>query len=239
MRIHLLVFFIIISHLFNANEHISACTCVPRNPPEIEYAISDAVFSGTVVEIKIDTVGYPLYYLFQVTFSIIQSYKGINSPSIVITTPVSDLVCGYSFILDTTYPVYSYFSSGSLWTNICTRTKKLSEAAEDLQYLNTLGVNEKESVSGYFPNTFRLYQNYPNPFNSVTVIEYSLPKSGFVLIKIYSVTGEEIQTLISAFKVPGKYSVNFAANNLPSGIYFYKFKVDQEFGDTKKMLYVR
>jgi hypothetical protein len=238
MRIHLLVFFIIISHLFNANEHISACTCVPRNPPEIEYAISDAVFSGTVVEIKIDTVGYPLYYLFQVTFSIIQSYKGINSPSIVITTPVSDLVCGYSFILDTTYLVYSYFSSGSLWTNICTRTKKLSEAAEDLQYLNTLGVNEKESVSGYFPNTFRLYQNYPNPFNPTTTIEFSIPKSEFVTLKVYNILGEEVAMLVSERLSAGKYKYDWDAGDLTSGVYLYRIQAG-DYVESKKMVLLR
>lgn len=85
---------------------------------------------------------------------------------------------------------------------------------------------------------FVLHQNYPNPFNPKTSINYSIPKSCFVSIKIYDVTGREIASLVNEEKLSGNYKVSFNAANLSSGIYFYQMKVPK-FTQTKKMLFVK
>ena len=89
------------------------------------------------------------------------------------------------------------------------------------------------------PNQFLLKQNYPNPFNPSTKISYSLPQSGFVLLIIYDILGNEIQTLENKFQNAGTYSVNFDASALSSGIYFYKLQVVGYFIETKKMMLLR
>ncbi len=71
---------------------------------------------------------------------------------------------------------------------------------------------------------YSLKQNYPNPFNSATTIKYSIPKSGFVTIKIFNSTGEEIKKLVNKYKSTGSYTINFDASGLPSGIYFYRIE---------------
>jgi hypothetical protein len=88
-------------------------------------------------------------------------------------------------------------------------------------------------------NEFHLYQNYPNPFNPSTKITYSIAKSDFISLKIYSTLGQEIQTLVNEFQGAGNYSVNFDAQNLSSGIYFYKLKVGSDYIQTKKMVLMR
>ncbi|MCL6099667.1 MAG: T9SS type A sorting domain-containing protein [Bacteroidetes bacterium] len=88
------------------------------------------------------------------------------------------------------------------------------------------------------PTEFGLEQNYPNPFNPSTTINYSLPRSGFVSMKIYDVLGKEIKTLISETKIAGNYSIKFDGVNLPSGIYFYQMKTS-EYMRTKKMILLK
>ena len=66
---------------------------------------------------------------------------------------------------------------------------------------------------------FLLEQNYPNPFNPSTKIFYSIKFSGYVELKVYDIVGNEVAVLVSDNKSPGKYSVEFNAGSLPSGIF--------------------
>jgi predicted phosphodiesterase len=85
---------------------------------------------------------------------------------------------------------------------------------------------------------FRLDQNYPNPFNPSTMIKYELPTSGHVKLKIYDVLGREVATLVNAVKQPGTYTVQWNANGVASGLYFYRLQTGR-FSTVQKMLLVR
>ena len=85
---------------------------------------------------------------------------------------------------------------------------------------------------------FNLEQNYPNPFNPSTKIDFAIPQSSFVNLKIYNVLGEEVATLVNETKVAGNYEVNFNASNLPSGIYFYKLRAGS-LTESKKMILLK
>jgi hypothetical protein len=84
------------------------------------------------------------------------------------------------------------------------------------------------------PNSFLLEQNYPNPFNPATVINYQLPLTNHVSLKLYDVVGREIATIVNEVKNAGRYSVTFDASQLSSGLYFYKLTAGT-FSETKKM----
>lgn len=71
---------------------------------------------------------------------------------------------------------------------------------------------------------FSLSQNFPNPFNPTTVIQYQIPKSSFVTMKIFDVLGREKATLISEHQNAGNYSITFNSGALPSGVYFYRLQ---------------
>jgi hypothetical protein len=88
------------------------------------------------------------------------------------------------------------------------------------------------------PTAYKLSQNYPNPFNPVTKINYALPKSGFVTLKVYDMLGREVVSLVNENKVSGNYSVDFNASSLTSGVYFYRLEVNG-FVDTKKMMLIK
>jgi hypothetical protein len=86
--------------------------------------------------------------------------------------------------------------------------------------------------------SYALSQNYPNPFNPSTTISYKIPKSGFVSLFVYDALGREVQTLVNEEKTQGKYSVEFKASNLPSGVYFYTLRAG-EFISIRKMIVVK
>ncbi|MCB0748305.1 MAG: T9SS type A sorting domain-containing protein, partial [Ignavibacteriae bacterium] len=88
------------------------------------------------------------------------------------------------------------------------------------------------------PAIYALNQNYPNPFNPSTTIEFSIPKTSFVSLKVYDILGREVSNLISELKNAGNYNINFNADNFSSGLYFYQLKVDN-FIETKKMMFLK
>ena len=87
-------------------------------------------------------------------------------------------------------------------------------------------------------NDFRLNQNYPNPFNPETNISFQLPKSSYVTLKVYNTLGKEVATVIENELASGQHSINFNANNLSSGTYFYQLKT-KDFIETRKMIYLK
>lgn len=99
----------------------------------------------------------------------------------------------------------------------------------------TMGVVQND---GRKPSTFQLYQNYPNPFNPSTVIRYSLPANGNVVLKVYNVLGNEVATLVNEKKEGGTHAVEFDGSTLPSGIYTYRIQ-SGEFTATKKLLLLK
>ena len=88
------------------------------------------------------------------------------------------------------------------------------------------------------PEKFELSQNYPNPFNPSTKINFSLPKQGFVTLKIYDVVGKEVAKLVNEVKPAGYYSVYFNASTLSSGVYFYRIETTG-FVETKRMMLIK
>jgi len=96
------------------------------------------------------------------------------------------------------------------------------------------------------PTGFSLSQNYPNPFNPITKIKYTISQSSNVLIKVFDILGNEIETLINEKQPVGTYEVNWYAASMPSGVYFYQLRaVDpsissgQGFVETKKMVLLK
>ena len=87
-------------------------------------------------------------------------------------------------------------------------------------------------------NEYELFQNYPNPFNPNTKINFALPKQGLVTLKIYDITGREINTLVNEVKQAGYYTVDFNASHLSSGVYFYKIQ-SGDYSSVKRMVLIK
>ncbi len=88
------------------------------------------------------------------------------------------------------------------------------------------------------PVNIFLHQNYPNPFNPSTTIEFSIPKTEFVTVKIYNLLGQEVETLVAKKLNAGSYKYDWDAGKLASGIYMYRLEAG-DFGETKKMVLIK
>ncbi len=88
------------------------------------------------------------------------------------------------------------------------------------------------------PENYKLAQNYPNPFNPGTTIEFGIPKKSNVSLKIFNIRGQEVAALADGEFSAGSYSVNWNAENLASGIYFYRLNAGS-FSQTKKLTLIK
>jgi hypothetical protein len=105
------------------------------------------------------------------------------------------------------------------------------------QGISTTGIDDEKF--GNLPVEFQLKQNYPNPFNPTTTIEYSIPNSGIVTLKVYDVLGQEVATLVDGFKNANQtHRVEFNGLKLSSGVYYYTLSTDNV-TKTKKMLLLK
>ncbi|HLT23494.1 MAG TPA: agmatine deiminase family protein [Ignavibacteria bacterium] len=101
-------------------------------------------------------------------------------------------------------------------------------------------VDNSTSITGNTGNvvSYELAQNYPNPFNPVTEIRFAIPGSEHVSLKVYDLSGKLIRTLVDDFRSAGSYRINFNADGLSSGVYFYKL-TSGSFTQVKKMMLLK
>jgi len=100
-------------------------------------------------------------------------------------------------------------------------------------YADATKVSDSKIISEY-----SLFQNYPNPFNPTTTINFTIPKTSFVTLKVYDLLGKEIATLVNEEKHAGSYNIEFNGKDLPSGIYLYRIYAG-EYIQTKKMILMK
>ena len=85
---------------------------------------------------------------------------------------------------------------------------------------------------------FQLDQNFPNPFNPITAIVFHLAKESYVSLKMFSMLGQEIETLAEGSMRSGQHTVQWNASSRPSGVYFYRLRT-KDFSETKRLLLLK
>ncbi len=138
--------------------------------------------------------------------------------------------------------------SGPYWLDLNVQTvPSPKDPIDSLQILfnqwQTTGISNNQ---GIYPETFSLEQNYPNPFNPVTNITFDIGTLSFVKLAVYDITGKEIAVLADYNFHRGRYTINFDATGLASGVYIYRiFAADvlntsnNIFTDTKKLILLK
>ena len=134
-----------------------------------------------------------------------------------------------------------------------TETSFTDEITEDTEYaVSAVDIHENESdmsasilvsmpmniIDNLIPTKYELMTAYPNPFNPITNITYGLPKYTNIQIVIFDLSGEQIASLINEFQSPGYHSINWNADNHPSGMYFVKM-VAGEYVNTQKLMLIK
>lgn len=147
---------------------------------------------------------------------------------------------GISIRIDSAYYFIDSISFGQQLTDVS--FGRSEDGADSWSYFNNPTPRTANNPNAIDDNReskitdFKLDQNYPNPFNPTTKIEYSLPGSSFVSLKVYDVLGNEIMTLVNEQKNAGHYEINFRGNSLSSGLYIYKIQAGTFFQARKMML---
>lgn len=97
-------------------------------------------------------------------------------------------------------------------------------------------VKEDNFSNNLIPSKLELFQNFPNPFNPATKIKFSIEQTENVQLKVYDLLGKEITTLLNDVKNPGVYVIEFEANHLSNGIYFYQLITSEKIISKKMIL---
>ncbi len=138
--------------------------------------------------------------------------------------------------------------NGPYWLDLnVNNTPTTRDPIDSLQTLfnqwQTTGISNNQ---GIYPENYSLEQNFPNPFNPNTTITFDIAKLSTAKLVVYDLTGREVAVLADNMFHRGRYSVNFDATGLASGVYLYKlFAIDfqtgsqQVFTDTKKLILVK
>ena len=159
---------------------------------------------------------------------VIERKKGdslsLNNFKVIDTVSANDTLFFDKTVKDSTYYTYRIYAFNNDTTSVFSNyaTSEIISSVADIN-----------NIKQYY-----LFQNYPNPFNPSTRIEYQIPKAGLVTIDIYNVIGQKVKTLVAKFQTEGRYSIEFDAADLPSGIYFCRLKANQ-FTSVKKLILIK
>ena len=95
-----------------------------------------------------------------------------------------------------------------------------------------------EVIHTGLPGDFQLFQNYPNPFNPATTIKFTVPSFSHIVLRVVSMTGAVVKTLVDENYSAGEYSVVFTANEIPTGTYLYTLTAGNRVM-TKRMILIK
>ena len=95
-----------------------------------------------------------------------------------------------------------------------------------------------QEINSQLPEKYTLFQNYPNPFNSTTTIKFELPKNVHIKLSLYNTIGEELKIITHGEYGAGNHKVLLNADELSSGLYFYKLETGGFVG-VKKFLVLK
>jgi aminopeptidase N len=173
-------------------------------------------------------VGGDIYHV------IINIYQAVNTNPVYFTMPVQIRL--NTTLGDTTVTLFNDAQTQNFQFDIVGNPQSIVFDPGNWILKNTTIVTEVKDLN--IPVQYNLSQNYPNPFNPSTTIEYSIPQSGTVTLKVFNVLGKEVATLVNGQNEAGKHIVNFDATNFNSGVYFYKIEAGS-FVETKKMILLK
>lgn len=203
----------------------------PSNPAELSYYWSPEKKEGWDCQVRAMTKG---------TYAFYGAERALR-------------VLDVSNVVDTTYQVAYYWDQS---TEPSVPKGKGIDVVGDYVYMAgedpgvvcifkfTEDVGISQGNNGEIPSGYALAQNYPNPFNPTTQIKYQTREFGNVKIVVYSLTGQEVRTLVNQNQSAGFYTVLWDGrdNNgrqTPSGIYFYRMQSDNGFMNMKRMILIK
>ena len=189
-------------------------------------------------EMYIDTHDY--LHLFELHF-----FEGTVNGPMGLTHSVGKNRVWETVVIDSSYSQYSYSEPNAAFDKINNKFYLLYNQSDKLNSTNRIYFRSKlnttsiENSDDIIAQGYQLYQNYPNPFNNSTKISYSISKPANVKLSVFNLKGELVRQLVNARQSKGQHSVIFNADDLNSGIYFYRLEVNGIEAENRKMLYLK
>ncbi len=225
-----------------------------NSDPVVELMITEATVLENLSLVAVDAPYTPNYFTFvdlgddgSISWNITTPDQGIYMFAFEYQN-TGDPVEGELLVDGISIPVY--FDSNEEGTRLVTFTDlvELSGAPYTITLngsqvnIDAMHVYQEMIVSvrirDELPDGFVLEQNFPNPFNPSTTIQYNIPKTEKVVLKIYNILGQEVQTLVNEEQMPGTYHAVFDASHLASGVYFYRLTAG-DYTEVKKMMFLK
>ena len=96
------------------------------------------------------------------------------------------------------------------------------------------GLNLDDSL--FVPKEHKLFSAYPNPFNPSVNIPFELATQAHVVLNIYDLKGQKVETLMDKFLSEGGYEINWNASSYASGVYVCALESDGWISTSKLIL---
>ncbi len=122
---------------------------------------------------------------------------------------------------------FNHSTKSKMSSNVSHGKVKLKEKERSTSTRFTLQITTEE-IEANIPETAFLNQNYPNPFNPKTTIPFGIDKDSEVTLEIFDILGRKISTVIDQRLTAGSYNISYQAQNLASGVYFYRLTTDSK-----------
>jgi hypothetical protein len=198
------------------------------------------IMLGAIPQMPAKAVGGAGVYNF--AFSVVPKLDGKNDVKFTLYKT------GYTYVATASIAsplVTTTFNSidFALNTNASTTALKITNVLVDTTSKGiTVGV--KASEGSPIPTVYALGQNYPNPFNPTTTIQYDLPMSSHVTLSVYDMLGREVTRLVDQTQSASRYTVQWDASKLSSGVYFYRIDArgqdgSKDFTSVRKLMLMK
>jgi MYXO-CTERM domain-containing protein len=119
--------FVLAVVLLGAHRTAEACSCLRPEGPREELLKFAAVFEGRVVTVTPGDGG------FDVALEVARAWKGVATPTVTVATAESSAACGFAFAEGESYLLYADEIEGRLAVTICSRSREIAGAGEDLE----------------------------------------------------------------------------------------------------------
>ena len=139
------------------------------------------------------------------------------------------------------YSVQQTIDGGYIITSVITTNNHsdYQNHDNDIWLIKTNSVGTLESFESFNnPYTFSLNQPYPNPFNPSTTLDFSIPFSDNVNIRVLDIVGREVDVLMNKYLTNGNHIIEWNGQGHPSGIYFISFE-SGGFVETQKVVLMK
>jgi len=234
------------------------------DPDSAKYIVEDTLKSGNGYWLKFSSDGIMKYFYdstFADTINVKEGWNMIGSIStpVPVTALISDppgMTTSNFFTYESGYIMTDIILPGiGYWVKVDQPGLLILSASENIPTKNWIQIIQGEEMpptpppseemvekNKAIPTRFELMQNYPNPFNPTTTIRYQLPVDSRVILKIYNILGQVVETLVDEVQNAGYKSVELNIGNLASGVYFYRLTAESEgksFVAVKKLLLMK